>query len=142
MRAVANLVRLGLGKDGSSGQAESVLEPDQSGLRTIIGRRRDLLFDLRPGQRAVFTVNHPRLASRKCSYGCRLQIDEMSTLFADDLLAVMRMALHGDLVAHSPSGHEDGRFALEDPRGKLLQAIDGGIFAVNIIADLGFGHGL
>src|SRR5215471_70866 len=87
--AIADFVGLPLREDGSPGQAQRVLQPDQAGLRPVISRWRDLLLDLRPGQRAIFAADGPRLAARERCYRSRFQIDEMRALFADDLLAVM-----------------------------------------------------
>ena len=40
-----------------------------------------------------------------------------------------------------PEGTKSAGFAAEDFGGALLQAIHRGIFAVDVVADFGFGHG-
>src|SRR5262249_7309175 len=113
---IANLVGLGLRKDGAPGQAQRVFQPDQPGLRAVISRRSDLLFDLSPGQGAILAGNGAWLATRERRHRSRLQVDEVSTLFADDLLPVMGMYFDGYLVAHGAGGDENGGLAPEDPR--------------------------
>ncbi len=70
-----------------------------------------------------------------------LVVEDMAALFADDLLPVRGVQLDRDLVAHGAAGHEQRRFASEDLRRALLQPIDGRVFAVNVVANLGFEHG-
>ena len=65
----------------------------------------------------------------------------MRTRFADHLLAMLGMQLDADGVAHRAGRHEQRRFLARDLRGALLQAIDGRVFAINVVAHFGFGHG-
>ncbi len=65
----------------------------------------------------------------------------MRASLAYDFLAVLRMEANGDLVPHSSGGNEDGSLASEDLGSACLQAIDGGVFAIHIVADLGGSHG-
>ncbi len=51
------------------------------------------------------------------------------------------MELHADHVPHGASGDEQGGFLAGDLGGALFEAVDGGIFAVDVISDFGFGHG-
>jgi hypothetical protein len=51
------------------------------------------------------------------------------------------MDFDSDLVAHCAGGDKEGRFAAEELRGTLLKSIDCGIFAEDVIADVGLGHG-
>ncbi len=44
-------------------------------------------------------------------------------------------------IAHAPGGDKKRRFAVEDFGGSLLQAIDGRVFTVHVVADLGPRHG-
>ena len=52
--------------------------------------------------------------------------------------------MHGDrdLVAHRARGHEHGRLLAGHLGGPLLQRVDGGIFAEDVVTDLGPVHGL
>src|ERR1700675_2280863 len=65
----------------------------------------------------------------------------MCTRLAHHLLAVLGVDLDRDHVAHGARGNEQAGFFAEKLRGALFQAIDGRIFAVNVVAHFGFGHG-
>ena len=52
-----------------------------------------------------------------------------------------RPAFDGEQIAHAAGGNEERGFLLENFRGAVLQAIDGGVFAVDVVANFGFGHG-
>ena len=62
--------------------------------------------------------------------------------FADDFLAVLGVEADGDLVAHGAGGDEDRGLSAEDRGGLLLEPVDGGVFAVDVVANFGCGHGL
>jgi hypothetical protein len=47
----------------------------------------------------------------------------------------------GDLVAHGSGGNEKGGFAAKDFGGAALKLVDGWIFAVDVVAHFGGGHG-
>src|SRR5581483_7167232 len=49
--------------------------------------------------------------------------------------------LDRDLISHGAAGNENRGFALENLRRALLQAVDCGVFAVNVVAYLGLSHG-
>ena len=61
--------------------------------------------------------------------------------FSDDFLAGAGVEADGDLVAHGAGGDEYGCFAGEDLGGASFEAVDGGVFAVDVVAYLGGGHG-
>ena len=52
------------------------------------------------------------------------------------------MGEDGGQVAHRAAGDEERGFFARAGRGDFLQTVDGGVFAVHIVADFGFGHGL
>ena len=70
-----------------------------------------------------------------------LPIEDVGAGFADDLLAVVGVEADGDLVAHGAGGNEEGGFAGEDLGGAGFEAVDGGVFAVDVVADFRGGHG-
>jgi hypothetical protein len=45
------------------------------------------------------------------------------------------------LVAHGPRRNKDRGFFLENLCRQFVQPVHGRIFAVNVVRDLGFGHG-
>ena len=59
----------------------------------------------------------------------------------DHFLPVLGVQLDRDGVAHGAGGHEQRGFLAGDFGRALLQPVDGGIFAVNVVADLGLHHG-
>ena len=60
---------------------------------------------------------------------------------ADHFLAVVRLQFHRDGVAHGACGHEQRGLFAGDFGGPPLQQVDGGVFTINVVADLGFHHG-
>ena len=65
----------------------------------------------------------------------------MRARFADHFLAMLGVNLYRDDVAHGARRHEEAGFFAENLGGALLEAIDGRVFAVDVVADLGLGHG-
>jgi hypothetical protein len=63
------------------------------------------------------------------------------TLVADYFHAGLRPDADSEDVAHRARRNEESRFAAEYFRGAGLQAVNGGVFAIDIVADFGFGHG-
>ena len=51
-----------------------------------------------------------------------------------------RVQLYGNGVAHGSGGHEQGGFLAEDFGCPPLQAIDGGVFAIHVVAHFRFRH--
>ena len=141
MRAIADFIGYVLRKDRASGKAARVLQFNQPGLRTIVRRRRNLLFDLRPGNHAIFAIDRARLAAGKRRHRCRFQVDEVCALLADNLLPMLRVAADRHLVAHGPRWNKDRGLFLENLRRPLGEPVHGGIFTVNVVRHLGFSHG-
>src|SRR5947209_18265841 len=141
MRFIANLVSKSLRKNRASGEVQGVFQHDQPGLRTVIHARSNALFDLLPGDYAIFPIDRAGLASGESCQRGRFKIDDMGTLFADHFLPMVRVVFDGDLVAHSAGGNKDGGFPRENLRCPLFQAVHGGIFAITIVTNLSFGHG-
>ncbi len=65
----------------------------------------------------------------------------MGAGFADYFLAVLGMEFDRDGIAHGSGGNEEGGLFAEDLGGALFQAIERGVFAVHIVANIRFGHG-
>ena len=59
----------------------------------------------------------------------------------DHFLAVLGVHLDRDGVAHGAGGHEEARLFAHDFGRALFQAIDRRVFAINVVAHFGFGHG-
>src|SRR5258708_27287452 len=65
----------------------------------------------------------------------------MRALLADHFLAVLRMNANGYLVAHGTGGHKESSFFLENLRRQRLEAVDRGVFTIDVVPDLRLGHG-
>ena len=61
---------------------------------------------------------------------------------ADDLVAHPRQRTEGNLVRHGAGGHPDGRLLAQHRCDAILERVDAGVLAVDVVADLGGGHGL
>ena len=94
-----------------------------------------------PGEDAVRRGDGAEGAAGEVGDHAHLPIEDVGAGLAEDLLAVLGVELDGDLVAHGAGGDEDGSLALEDLGGGALEAIDRGVFRVDVVADLGRGHG-
>src|SRR5437899_6171192 len=66
----------------------------------------------------------------------------MGARIADDVLSVLCRVFDGDRVPHGPGGDEEGRLFAGDFGGAGFEAIDGGVFAIDVVADFGFEHSL
>ena len=65
----------------------------------------------------------------------------MGAGLAENFLAVLGVELNGDLVAHGAGRNEDRGLAIEDLGSGALESVDGGVFRVDVVADLRRGHG-
>src|SRR5260221_9258419 len=63
-------------------------------------------------------------------------------MVAHHLVSVRGVELHGDHVAHGACGHKQRGFLADHLGGALLQAINGGIFTIDVVAHIGFRHRL
>src|SRR6202044_2905986 len=127
-------------RHGAAGHVVRVLKADKTSGCAVVYFRRDGCADLRPGENTALAGNCARQAARERRHHRHLPVENMRASFADDLLTVLRMEADGDLIAHSSSGNEDGGLAAEDLGGARFQTIDGGVFAINIIANFGSSH--
>ena len=141
MGAGADVIHDGHGSDGASGHVVRVLHGDEAGLRHVIRGRRDFGGHEIPGENALRGGDGPDDASAEPAQHGHFIVEDVSALFADNLLTGAGVQLDGDLVAHGSGGNEDGGFASEDFSGASFEAIDGGVFGVNVIANLSGGHG-
>jgi hypothetical protein len=48
---------------------------------------------------------------------------------------------YGNEIAHAASGDEKSRFFIEDFGSALLEIVDGGVLAVNVVTNFSGGHG-
>ena len=127
--------------DCAAGHVVRAFQADERGLRAVIDLGADQRLDVVPGEDAVLDVGGARHASGDGGDGVHLILMNVAALFDDHFVAVMGPGLHGNDIAHGARGYKNGRFAPEDFGGARLQLVYGGIFAVDVIAHDGFGHG-
>ncbi len=108
-------------------------------MRRLVGLM--ALADLAPAEDAVLGGDGADQAAREPGHHGELVIEQMGARIADDFLAVLGVQFDRDGVAHGAGGDEQGGFFAGDFGGALFQAIDGGVFAIDVVADFGFGHG-
>jgi hypothetical protein len=122
--------------------ADGVLERDEprDGEVRVVGLDRRL--DLGEVERAVGEVlQRLRLDRAQHRRPARLVAVGMRLLAHDDFLAALAMRHHRGEVRLRAGGKEEPRLHAEALGGDLVQAIDGGIVAEDVVADLGLGHG-
>ena len=95
-----------------------------------------------PGEDAARGGDGPELAAGELGDHAHLPVEHVSARLADDLLAGAGVEADGDLVAHGAGGDEDGGFPGEDLGGARFEVVDGWVFGVDVVADLGVRHGL
>src|SRR6266508_5063575 len=66
----------------------------------------------------------------------------MAGCFADNFLTARRLRHNASKIAHTAGRNEEACFLSESFSSPRLQAIDGRVFEVNVIADLCVGHRL
>ena len=89
---------------------------------------------------AAITEDRPRHTPGKMGQHGHLEVEDMAALFANDLLPGASVNFDGDLVPHSAAGNKNRGLASEYFCRTLFQPIDGWVFAVNIVANLGLRH--
>jgi hypothetical protein len=57
------------------------------------------------------------------------------------LVARIGEHVQADLVGHGAGGHEEGGLGAQPVRHAGLEPVDGRVFPVHVVADLGLGHG-
>ena len=65
----------------------------------------------------------------------------MGFLAHNHLVAAAAPGQGGNQVAHGAAGGEQARFLSHHFGGAFLQGVDGGVFAKDVVADFGRGHG-
>ncbi len=71
-----------------------------------------------------------------------LEVVDVAARLDHDLAGRVGVEMDRDLVAHGSGGDEDRGLALELGGRQLLEPANGGVLAVDVVADLGLGHGL
>ena len=141
VRVVADVVGNFLRIDGAALHVVRVFEGDERGLRIVINFRTDERLDQFPGEDAVGRGRWTRQASRDRRNRSKFVEIDVRALLADYFARRRRPAFDGEEVAHAAGRYKKRGFLFENFGGAFLQMIDGGVFAVDVVADFGFGHG-
>ena len=86
--------------------------------------------------------DEPNLCSGQGGGAGGLVPEDVGLVSHDDLIAALAVGEDGHQVAHGAAGHEEAGFLAEHLGSAFLEAVDGGVFAVDVVADLGASHGL
>ncbi|MEJ2677183.1 MAG: hypothetical protein P8011_18725 [Acidihalobacter sp.] len=100
-------------------------------------------LDLGEIERAVGAVGQgARMHAAQRRRTALFVVEDMRLRTEDHLVPAPAMGHDGDQVAHGAAGHEQRRLHAQALRGEPLEFVDGGVFAVDVVADLGPHHGL
>ena len=114
-----------------------VLDHHQRRHREVIIGSENFALEFIEVELAIVTIGDRRehdAAQRRCAAGF---IAIGMRLVADDRLGAARaMREHRDQVAHGAAGDEQPRLLAHQRGGGLLEAVDGGVFAVDVVAEL------
>ena len=120
-----------------------VLKRDQSGRRNVISTIVvNCAGDFIPSENSTAIVAFHGTRQRTGERGHRghFEIVNVAALFDDHFLPGPRVQFDRRLVSHGTGRHKKRCVFLKDFSRALLQTVDRRIFAVNVVADLGFGH--
>lgn len=138
---VPDLFQDGQGSADAAAHVVGIFKRDEGGVGAETAAREDGWCDVVPGEDGVGRRDGAQLAAGKCGGGGHLPVEDVGAGFAENLLTGTGVEADGDLVAHGAGGDEDGGFAGEDFGGAAFEQIDGGIFAIDVIADDSLSHG-
>ena len=121
-----------------------VLEGDQAGDRLVrVGRVAEGVLELVQVEGAVGVLAHlPDRGPDDDGMAGLLVFDDVGAGPGDRLLAAAQVAQLRDEVAHRAAGDEEGRLLAEQLGRPLLEGVDGGVVAEDVVAELGLVHGL
>ena len=107
----------------------------------VVVRRADAAHELFDLQHAVVAFDRLRGDAEQLGVGALLVADDVAIGFAQEFVAGLAVDAHAELVAHRAGGDEEGRFFAEHAGDSLFEAADGRVFAEDVVAHFGGGHG-
>ena len=141
MSAIADFAHGFLRIDGTAPHVVGVFDLHQAGGGGVRVDRLDEARDFAPRKDAVFGLDGADDAARKPGHHGKLVVEEVGAGIADHFLAMLGEELDGRwCLPIVPVGTKRG-FLAGDFSGPLFQQVDGGIFAIDVVADFGFHHG-
>lgn len=131
------------GERGAVGAELGVLETDEAGAGIVDVLGADGGFDVGEGERAIGLVgNLTETDTAEGGGSALLAGEDVRATPDDDFGAAVAVGEEGDEVAHRSAGDKERGFFANAVGGERLEAIDGGVFAKDVVAHLGAGHGL
>ena len=129
--------------DAAAGAVVGVLDRDDSRLRrvevVVEARRRTDLLGADP---AVLPVERPGHETGEGGRPAELRDQDVGALLGEQLVARLAVEPERDLVRHRRRGDVDGLLVTEKLSRPLLEQVDGRVFPLLLVADLGRRHRL
>ena len=120
-----------------------VLEADEPRRGEVRVRAAQTRLEVRKKKRAVGLIRHlPRVDPAQRGDPARLVQEGVRFVAQHHLVAALTVGEDGSQVAHRAGRDVERGFLAHPAGGHLLQAVDSGVFAVNVVADFGFRHRL
>ena len=140
---VAGGGELGDQVDGLDVAVDGVLEAEQAGFGMVLVGFAYGGTDGVGGERAVgVDLDGPGGGAGECGgTGCLVEVDVVVAA-DDELVAAPTVGEDGGEVALGARGEEQGGFLAGEFGDVVLEAVDGGVLAVDVVADVGGCHGL
>ncbi len=85
--------------------------------------------------------DRPNQAARKPREHRKFVIQNVAAGVRDDFLSVLGQKFDANCVTHCPGGDKKGGFFARYGRRAFFEAIDRGVFAVDVVPHFGFRHG-
>ncbi len=129
------------GVDRPAAAVVRVLDEDQPRAGEVLVVRLDHRRDLLGADDAALPVDEAQTDPCDRRVAASLVEVVVRAGVEDDLVAGFRLRLDADEVAHGARGHEQRRLLAEQRGHRLLQPVDGGVLAVDVVADRRGHHG-
>ena len=114
--------RGGRGPDAPAGAVVRVLDRHERRARRPVRARLHGRLESRPGRRCRRGPRRVNCTPLSAAAGAALVVDRVRPLADDHVVAGARLRGDGELVAHRPAGHEEGRLLARDARDLLARA--------------------
>ena len=143
MGKLTHLARIIRCQRNSAADVLCILQADQACNRVMHVLGADGGKNILEGEGAIrFVGNRTGLYPSQCRHTPRfIQID-MGPVSNDHFIPALAVYEQGQQVPHRPRRDKDRRFLAHHPCSQVLQPVDCGIIAVDIIPHFRFGHGL
>jgi len=136
-------LHVGFAENSTAATVVGVLQADQPRTRVMdVGKANGLLDVLGMQATTVIVRDRPQLQTTQGSRSRHLVAQDMSLIAQEHLGAPLAVGQQGHQVAHGAAGRKQARLLPQLLGGHGLQAIDRGVLAPDVVAQLGLGYGL